>query len=204
MHRKEGLKTFAKLITPSLFEFLGVLIIFLIFFISHQVHQQYPNDLANMGVGTFKGTILGGLARWIDVIYRSNEFSILGLYIFWLFIALLVYIMAVRFTRNVEEVADDIRIRHYLWPRGTNRDSPLKEYIEKFGIKLVVLFTLFLYLMKLSPLLINWWKRHYIFVGDSLHSLTIYITLLVFMMLYVHGLVILIRALILRLRIFNF
>jgi hypothetical protein len=111
--------------------------------------------------------------------------------------------MALRFTQNAEEIVEDMRIRHYIWPRGTNRNNPIKEYVEKFGMRFIVLVTLGLYLLELTPALVSWWKLHYTVAGLSLHSLSIHLILLVLVTLYIHGLVVLIRALLLRLRIIN-
>lgn len=201
MNKKVGLKTFAKLITPSLLESLSVLVLFIVFFITDEIHQLYSKDLTSLSVATFKGTFLSGLAHWFSSLYYSKEFSTVAIYIFWFLIAFLVYVMASRFSGSAEEIVEDIHIRHYLWPRDTNRNNPIKEYIEKFGMRFIVLVTLCLYLLKLTPALVNWWRLHYIVASISLHSLGIYLALLILMTLYVHGLVILIRALLLRLRI---
>jgi hypothetical protein len=203
MYKNEGLKTFGKLIAPSLLELLSVFFIFVIFFIADQIHQLYSKNLTTLGVSTFKGTFLSGLAHWLSSLYNSKGFSTIGVYIFWLLIALIVYVMAISFTNNAEEMVEDVKIRHYLWPRGTSRNSPIKEYFEKFGMKLIILVALCLYLIRLSPPLFNWWKVHYAPATVSLHSLKVYVILLIFVTLYIHGLVVLIRALILRLRIIN-
>lgn len=203
MHKKEGLKTFGKLITPSLMEVIGVVSIFVILFIANQIHQLHLEDLTTLGAATFSGTFLSGLAHWLSSLYNSKEFSILAVYIFWLLIALLVYVTALSFTKNAAEILKDMHIRHNLWPKGTNRNNQIDEYIEKFGIRFIVLITLCLYLLKLTPPLVNWWKLHYVVAGVSAHSLSIYLIFLVLAMLYIHGLVVLIRSLILRLRIIN-
>lgn len=201
MHNKKGLKTFVKLISPSLLELISILTVFIILLIANQIHQQYSADLTNLSAATFKGTFLNGFAHWFSTLYTSKGFSVVAIYIFWLFIALLVYVLAFRLNKNAEEIVDDISIRHYMWPRGANRNKPIEEYIEKFSMKLITLIVLCLYVIKLSPLLVNWWKLHYIFVSISLHTLTIYAILLLFLTLYIHGLIILIRILILRQRI---
>jgi len=203
MHKKDGLKIFAKMASPSLLELLIVVSIFLVLFIIDQIHQLHLKDLVNFGVASFKGTFLSGLARGLSSLYHSKNFSTLGVYVFWLFIALLVYIMALRFTQNAEEIVEDMRIRRYMWPKGTNRNGQIEEYIEKFGIRFIVLVTLALYLLKLTPDLVSWWRLHYIIANFSFHSLSIHLALLVLIILYVHGLVVLLRTLLLRLRIIN-
>jgi len=203
MHKKEGLRTFGKMMAPSLGELLSVVAVFVVLFIANQIHHLHLKDLTTLGTATFKGTFLSGSARWLSSLYNSKEFSTLAVYIFWLFIALLVYVMAVRFTKNAEEVVEDMRIRHYIWPKGTSRNGQIDEYIEKFGMRFIVLVILCLYLLKLTPALVNWWKVHYLVTGLSLHSVGVYLTLLVLVTLYTHGLVVLIRALLLRLRIIN-
>jgi hypothetical protein len=75
-----------------------------------------------------------------------------------------------------------------------HRNKPIEVYTEKFGMKLTVLVALCLYAIKLSSPLVKWWKLHYIITNNPLHALTIYATLLVFMALYIHGIVILIRT----------
>src|SRR5665213_3232836 len=158
MHKKEGLKTFTKFIEPSLLELLSVLSVFAVLIISNQIHRLYSADFTSIDAATFNGTFLGGFTHWLSSLYNSKEFSITAVYVFWLLIASLVYVMAFRLTKNANEIAEDIKIRHYIWPIGADRNNPIKKYFEKFGMKFIILVTLFLYVIKLSPPLVNWWK----------------------------------------------
>lgn len=204
MYKKDGLKIFTKFIEPSLLELLSVFAAFVVLIIANQIHRLYSANLISIDAATFKGTFLSGFTHWLSSLYSSREFSTVAVYVFWLLIAALVYLMAFRLTKNANEITEDFKIRHYVWPIGTDRNNPIKKYLEQFGIKFVTLITVFLYLIKLSPPLVNWWNHHYISTGYSIHALLVDLILLVFLMLYVHGLVILIRIFLLRLRIVNF
>jgi len=204
MHKNKRLKTFTKFIEPSLLELLSVAAVFAVLIISNQVHRFYSADLTTIDAATFKGTFLGGFSHLLSSLYNSKDLSIMAVYIFWLSIASVVYVIAFRLTKDANEIAEDFKMRHYVWPVGADRNTPAKEYFEKFGMKAIILVTLFIYLIKLSPALINWWKFHYIFTNGSLHTVSVDFTLLLFMTLYIHGLVILIRLFTLRLRIFSF
>lgn len=203
MHKNERLKTFREFIEPSSLELLSVFAVFAVIIIVNQFHRLYSADLTTIDTATFKGTFLSGFTRWLGSLYHSRNLSIVAVYIFWLLIASIVYAMAFKVTKNANEIAEDIKIRHYVWPVGADRNNPMKQYLEKFGTKLIIIVTLFLYLIKLTPPLINWWKLHYVFTGDLPHNLLIGLGLFVFMALYIHGLVVLIRLFILRIRIFN-
>jgi hypothetical protein len=203
MHIRNGLKTFTKLIEPSWIELLTIFTLFVILFIANQFQQTSSNNFTNLGAVTFKGTFISGISHWIGTLYTSKEFSTIAVYIFWLLVATLVYFVAFRLTKNAEEAVEDVSIRHYLWPRGANRNKPIEEYFEKIAIKIIVLVIICLYVIKLSPMLVNWWKHHYIYSISTLHGFAIYLILLLFVGLYMHGLVVLVRALTLRLRIIN-
>jgi hypothetical protein len=187
---------------PSAFNLVLYITIFIITILISQP-SQYKNDLQNFHLTEFQGSIL------YTAIHDSSKFISTGLansvaiYIFWVVIAIFVYLVANRLTQNVEELAHDVSLKQYIWPQGSDRNGPLKEFFEKLVFRFVMLVALIVYIFKLVPLIDNFWKHKNIGLSFSVHSISAFGLVLLYELLFLHFGVILLRLFFIKRRLIN-
>lgn len=65
--------------------------------------------------------------------------------VFWAIVGLAVYLFLRGVARYIAELDDAVEVRHYVWPKGANRDSPLLTTLKRTlfrGLALVALLAL--------------------------------------------------------------
>ena len=116
-----------------LYVFLSGLTIVLNQFDLIQKYLQLPHDLQ----------IVRTLASWADraltntIGVSSTETLVVGL--FWAGVGLAVYFCLCGLSRLMIEFDDDLDVRGYVWPKGVNRDRPLREFAEKTAFRLIAI-----------------------------------------------------------------
>ncbi|HUD10370.1 MAG TPA: hypothetical protein VMR28_01715, partial [Candidatus Saccharimonadales bacterium] len=75
----------------------------------------------------------------------ANEVAV---YIFWSAVATGVYIVASRLTKNVNEFAEDLKLRDYMWPKGDDKNEPLKASIERLVMRIAMVALFVVYIFK--------------------------------------------------------
>lgn len=184
---------------------IGIWVYLVLFVISVVVSQpsQYKQALEGVNSQSLKGVFFYSIVKDITSAVNSQLASQIAVYVFWVFVAICIYLLASRLTKNVNELADDISLRSYIWPTGNNKNQPVKEFIEKLIFRVFLAVIILIYLFKAFPKLVSLWKFHIVSLSLSGHSIKIYFYLFIVEMLFLHILVILFRLLFLRKRLVN-
>lgn len=201
MKYKSGLKTLASLASPSWLELTVCSVVFVILALINQLSEGSVNQLTSLGAVNFKGTFLAGISRWISSLFASSDFSTAFDYIFWFLVGVVIYIIASRLVNNAEEFIQDISLRHYIWPKGSNKNRPFEEFVEKAFIRVFTFIIFCFFIIRFLPVLDHWWAVNHVYTNLSAHTFEIYLLLLIFVSLFIHGVVIALRLLLLRRRI---
>lgn len=182
---------------------LGVVTYISIFVITLVVGQpsQIKTALQGFNIREFNDTFAGGFSRMLSKLFNSQIFNEIAIYVFWVIVAFTIYIIASRLIKNVDELADDYSLRHYIWPKNKNKNQPLKEFGEKLLFHFITLIILIFYLFKAIPFLSSLWKRTNFTLTLSFRSVITIICLFIIETLFLHIIVILIRLFLTRRRI---
>jgi hypothetical protein len=167
---------------------LGLSVFAVIFIITTVVNQftTYENAVLNITQSDFKGTFIYSILTTYDRVTSTQYFNEFALFVFWLIIATGVYFMATRIVNGEEEILYDLRLRHYVRPKGADENGPIKEFFERFAIRFTFFILLITYLVNFIPPLDSWWKQHH-----TKTSLSVYFLLLVYQLLFTQFFIIL-------------
>lgn len=198
--KNSRLAVIVNLLMPSS---LGVWIYIVIFGLTVVISQpsEYKVALQNFHISDLKGTFVYGLVEKSIHIIDTQLANEITIYVFWAIVASAVYLMAVRLTRNVGELTQDLRLRDYIWPPGSDKNRPVKEFIEKIIIRIIMAIIFLIYIFKILPVLANIWKSTNLTLSFSMHSLVELALLFIIEVAFLHLAVIIIRLFMLRSRI---
>ncbi len=185
---------------------LGISIYVLIFVLTLVISQpsQYKTALSGFNVNDFQGTTVHNLFSDFTKAINSQIVNDIAIYVFWVVIAFGVYVIANRIIKNATELAEDFSLRQYIWPKNENKNSPIREFIEKIVFHTVVLIALILYLFKATPFIFDLWKKFHISSDLKIHNLELILILFVSELIFLHIIVILVRLFLTRDRIIKF
>ncbi len=86
------------------------------------------------------------VAGWVDVfltkILGASTTNVVVVGAFWAIVGLGVYLFLRGLARYIMELDDSIEARRYVWPRGADRDRPLRVMLERTLFRLVALVLL--------------------------------------------------------------
>jgi hypothetical protein len=183
------------LLVPSALGLAAYLAIFVATLIISQPFP-YKDSIEHSFVYSWGHTLSG--------IVKTQAADTITLYAFWIVVALLVYLLGKRMSANLSDLAEDISLRSYIWPQGADRNSPIKEFIERAVYRLAVAAALLFYLAKTLPALSMLWRRSDLVLTLGLHCFEAYLLLLVLEVLFLHGIIIFIRLFALRRRLVDY
>ncbi len=121
--------------------------------------------------------------------------------LFWAIVGVFVYVLVLGVMGSLRELGSDIEERTYLWPQGANPHSPLVGFFERAGVHVVALVILALYIF--YPLAIVLHSPSFISGATAHSSLIVDVIWFVVGTIVWHGLVVVLRLLFLRNRIFG-
>ena len=160
--------------------------------------SQYTHNLLNLSQADFQGTFMYGTVHAFVSFISNKEVGYIMYFGFWLAIGLIIYFLASWLLHLESETVQEFMSRHYIRPKGTDRNSSIKEFVVDCVIKLVALIFVITFVIKGLPALDNWWKSH-----ESTHSLVVYSELFIYSFLFMHIFVVLLRVFFLRPRVFG-
>jgi len=197
---KKSLTIFLTLLSPSI---IGLTIYSVIFFITFAVEQneQFNLALQTFSLNNFKGTFVYGLVNSITKLLNTQIANTIAIYTFWIVIGMAVYFIGSSLYRNFHELTQDISIRHYLWPQGTDKNRPVLIFFEKTVFRIGVFIAIIIYLYKVLPSLFVFIRAHdlkFEFTGQ--YGITLLKVFLAEFIVF-HVAVILLRLLTLRKRV---
>jgi len=190
--KKNTLLAILRILSPSA---LGLFFYIIIFIITLAVNQpsELKTAITSFNTNDFQGTFIYRYIVDFSKLINTHLISQLAIYIFWVFVAFIIYLIASRLTKNVDELAKDFSLRQYVWPKDKDRNVPIREFAEKFVFHAVTLIILIFYLFKATPWLASLWKRSDLTLKFSVHNIWALIVLLFFEVLYLHVTIILVR-----------
>lgn len=196
------LMSFLDILIPSL---PGFCIYFFIFIITVAFSQpsQFKVALQSFHVSELQGTFMYRFINEFNNIINTQLANEVAVYIFWSAVATGVYIVASRLTKNVNEFAEDLKLRDYMWPKGDDKNEPLKASIERLVMRIAMVALFVVYIFKIVPLLANIWKGSDLTLKLNSHSIKELILLFVIEILFLHLAVVIIRLFLLKRRIIN-
>lgn len=188
------------IISPSLIG-IEVYAVIITVLIASYIWEQNGDTLSSLQASSFKGTFLYGYVNDFSNLIKSNIFNDVMLYVFWVIVGILIYFIASRIVSNVGNITDDIIIRHYIWPKGTDNNAPLKEYSKRIVFHLSLLIVLIIYLIKVPPLIEQWLQSNKVFSEVTNLSGWYLLEFMLFIFLFYQGIVVILRLLATRRRL---
>lgn len=131
-----------------------------------------------------------------------NSTNTVFYYAFWITVGLLVYGL-IRFAMSkLGELSDDLNLRHYIWPNQRLRNRPLQQFVEVGLFRIAVFIAAFMYLkaafgFMLRPIGQIWADNGWLANRNFLKYTFVFLV----QVLLLHGLVVLLRLLLLRKRL---
>lgn len=200
MDRKTSkLKTYFSLFTPSAsgivtYFFLAGLAIVLNQFDIVKQYLQLPHDFQ------FGHVVAGWADTFLTKTIGETRTETLVVGLFWAVVGMVVYLFLRGLARIAVELDDDLGIRGYVWPKGTDRYGPLRRLAEQFAFRLVAVVALIIVVFEplaavlRGPVFVD-------FLGPN-HILQIVVWFVVAVIVW-HVAVILLRLMTLRARLFG-
>jgi hypothetical protein len=191
------------LFIPSI---IGVAIYSLIFIAALIINQTklYDSAFFSFSLNDFSGSIIYRSLSDISSFLKTSFINNIAVYAFWLIVAFIVYTIAARLTKNVSELASNLSLRQYIWPKGKDKNAPTREFLEKIGFHALMLIVIIFYLFKIAPISLDIWTKNTLKFGLNLHSIEVFVSFLIIDFLILHVLVILVRLFLTRTRIINY
>ncbi len=163
-------------------------------FESIKKYLQLPHDLevTKLLAGTANHVLTSSIGE-----SRTETLVVGG---FWAIVGLIVYLFLRGLSRLFVEFDDDLGVRGYVWPRGTNRYAPLKAFAEQAAFRLVAFILLFV--VVIGPLAAV--LRGPVFGGFVGSNMVLrYIVWFIVSVLVWHLVAVLLRLIVLKARLFG-
>lgn len=131
--------------------------------------------------------------------------STLALYLFWVLVGLVVYAVLALIVTNARELEKDLQARHNIWPQASSKDRPLLVFLAQVLFRAVIFVLTLLYVQHVlafalgGPLDSFWPANQWL----HMHAFTKGALLVLVDIALLHGLVVLLRLLLLRSRLFS-
>jgi hypothetical protein len=200
---KSLLKAIVDVFIPSA---LGVAIYTVIYAVTALANQpsQYKDTWHTVYLDDLHHSFIYRYAGDLDNLVRTQAANTVALYLFWGVIGLAIFALGVRLTNNFNELAEDLTIRNYIWPKGADRNSALKGFVERLVYRIVVAIIFLVYLSKTLPWLGAKWQSDTSGLNLSAVTLKHYLALLVYEFIVIHLTVVILRFLFLRRRLIEY
>lgn len=204
-NKKNGLSTLGYWLLPSATETVScVFICILTFVLSNMAFfREFIGTPSNFSL---KDTLLGSVSSILDR-YAGQGITRTGVVIlFWALVGLLVYAVIWVLMNFSDELGNDLAMTKYVHPRNVDTSSPLRDFIARtlFRVTILVLFALYIsyFVTQLLPIVVNRFI-HAVKTWPSAEALQFAIVGLLIELLMLHVLVVLLRFLLLKERIFG-
>lgn len=196
-------RTFLNLLAPSQLGVVAYFVIALVAFLgqAYYLRQHLSNIYKNFG---FEGRITSDINHWLVKIVGADHLNIIVLAFFWALIGVGVYLVAHSIVENLSEFAEDLSVRKYIWPQNGKRNSPLLELFEKtlFRLAMVILGVIYV-LLVMKYLIERSLPNVYNLSTLSFRSVIVAILWIIVYMLALHVLIVILRLIFLRRRLFS-
>lgn len=201
--RKRLALSIIDVLMPSAF---GTVMYVAIFALTVLVNQpsQYKATWQTVIMNGLHSSFIYSYSRDFANIIKTQAANTITLYAFWIIIGVGIYLLGARLTTNINELAEDISLRQYIWPQGADRNSPLKQFLEKAIYHLAVAIIFLVYLSAALPLVAARWRQADLAVTLNLASLKLYLPLFALELLFLHLAVVLVRLLLIKRRIISY
>ena len=173
----ESIVTASRILQPTLTGLVCYLVIYAALVIP-TFFSQYTQNLVDLKVSDFQGTFLYSPIHGFIGFTNNAKVGFIAYFGFWLAIGLVVYLIASALTHYEVEFAHNLIVRHYVMPKGADRNRPLKTFFLRSIIKIAALIVIIAFIVKGLPAIDNWWKHH-----NGAQSASTYLELLVFVVL---------------------
>ncbi len=176
-----------------LYASLAMLIMVLYQFGSIQQYLGLPRDIA------FAQYVKNWLDETLYNTIRSGPTEAVVVGLFWAGVGLAVYVFLQGVSKSAFELEESINERHYVWPRGSDRNSPLLQVLERSVFQTVAgVLALFWFLQPLARVL----DGPVFMASIGPNVLLQYVIWFLAIVLALHVLVVLLRMVALRRRLF--
>jgi len=185
---------------------LGTAVYIVVFAITAVVNQpsQYKDTWRTVYFNDLHQSFIYHYAGNFNNLVRTQAANTLALYVFWGLIGIGVFAVGVRLTNNFNELAEDISLRNYIWPKGADRNSPLKAFAERVAYHVFMAIVFFIYLSRALPWLATQWQNDQAGLDLSSSTLKHYAVLFVYEFIILHLAVVILRFLFLRRRLLEY
>ncbi len=192
-------KKYLSIFTFSGMEILGNITIASLLLILHYVKviQEYlglPRDFE------FSSIIKNGMDTLLNSTLGQGRTEAFVVGFFWALVGLAVYVFLKGIAKAMFDLGDGIDQRGYVWPKGSNRYGPLKQAAERAGFQFVIFIVIVIWLLQPLARLMDGPVFVDVIGGSSVMLYSVW-----FAMTFValHVLVVLVRLLLLKPRLFN-
>ncbi|HEY4964291.1 MAG TPA: hypothetical protein VIH90_06370 [Candidatus Saccharimonadales bacterium] len=196
---------FNKVVTflePSLLGFIIYMIIILAPVVTGLILSRMSGS-TSLNASDFQGTFLYSVLRDINSILNAKQVNSLLDYAFWAIIATIIYTIAHALVGGADELSRDLRIRKYVWPKGSDRNRPLEMYAVQFVFRIVIGIAILIYMFKLLPALDRYFNLSYLH-AEKLGNVGSLLTNMLIELLLLHIGVLLLRLFRMRNRVVDF
>jgi hypothetical protein len=196
----KALSILLSFISPSAIGMTIYIIIFLSTFLAEQ-NSQINLAIRNFNKNNLEGTIFYGLINQIERIINNQTVNTIAVYIFWIIVASFVYFIGLFFYKSFHELSSDFIIKKYLWPAESDKNSKIRDFLEKFGLRFVIFIMIIIYIFKFLPVLTLFLKKNNLKYDQTFHYLGIIVMVAIVEFIFLQFAIILLRLLFLRKRV---
>jgi len=140
------------------------------------------------------------LNSFVTHVFGESHTNTAVVALFWAIVGVFVYVLVLGIMGALRELGSDIEERTYLWPEEANPHSPLVGFFERAGVHFAAFVILVLYIF--YPLAIVLRSPAFINGAAQVSFLTYLLWFLIGTVVW-HGLVVVLRFMLLRIRIFG-
>ena len=204
MNYSQKLKTFIEMFEPSAVGMTLYCIVAVLGIIFHNILAYGSYNSLVEAVKSWSSAFQTLNDNLIKII-NSSRTDFLVIYLFWGFIGLIVYVFLKIFISNFSELVEDLSIRNYVWPTGTDKNKPLLIFLEKFVYRIVLISLVLVYVIHIGGYFLS--TKFSISIvyrsGESYHDFIRPVALFALEILALHVLVIALRFLFLKKRLLS-
>lgn len=170
---------------------------------SIKLEEQFP--YLNIGFD-IKQPVLDYINAILENILGTEIAATLATGVFWGLVGVLVYIIFWLISNFSAEVTNDLAIRKYVHPEGTDPNYSIKALVERSFFRLVCVIVLVFYLNTVTQVFYPWWTEAYAGLakdwtnGMAIRAAVLMLLLQIFSL---HAIAVLSRLTLLRKRVFG-
>jgi hypothetical protein len=188
-------------IEPSLLGIIVYVFIILVPIVTGLIISKLSGS-TSLSTTNFDGTFISGAVVDFNNLINAKQVNSILDYAFWAIAATIIYTIAHAVVGGADELSRDLRIRKYVWPKGSDRNKPLEMYIGQFVLRIFIGILILLYIFKVLPVLYRYINFTYLNSTNSGNIATI-ITYIFIEILILHTGVLLLRLFRMRNRVIS-